>query len=219
MRSAHDGSNRYEVRMGRRTVAAIFCAALAPGCLLSAPASAQPQERSRQGLERGPRAEDLRETLTILMMVRMKNELNLSKEQYEQVLPKVEEMEKARQGAAENRRALRARLRALFSQENAPESTFSQVVEKFAAEDDAEQRREQSFFSDLRKILSPRQQAQFLVFRQRFRGWLQERMRQMREMRAGRAGRFGMRPGPGAVPGEGGAEDEEGEEAEPAPPK
>lgn len=173
----------------------IVLAPLACSLLLacSLPALAQGGGRPGGPGGRGPRAEDLRETLTILMMVRMKEELGLSKEQYEQILPRVEEMEKARQAGFESRRELGVRLRALLKQGSAEDSEFREIVEKISELDEAEHRREQAFDSGLRALLSPRQQGQLILFRQRFRGWLEERMREMRELRPRRQGR----PGPG----------------------
>ena len=165
------------------------------------------------GVGRGPgagriaREEDLRETLSILMMVRMKNELSLTKEQYEQILPKVEAREKDRQQTALARRDLRVRLRALLAQSSATDAEFSEIVQKVTALEETEKAGDQAFFNDIRRVLTPRQQAQFLVFRERFRQWLEERLRQMREMK-----RQGFGPGPqghgkNAAPPEGADDD------------
>ena len=177
--------------------------------LLPAAALAQglPAGGRGTGAGRGAREEDLRETLSILMMVRMKNELKLSKEQYEQILPKIEAREKDRQQTALARRDLRVRLRALLAQSSATDAEFSEIVQKVTALEEAEKAGEQAFINDIRKALTPRQQAQFLVFRERFRQWLEERLRQMREMK-----RQGVGQGPqgrhwSAAPPEGVDED------------
>lgn len=166
-----------------------------------------------------PRMDDLRETITILMMVRMKNELNLTKEQHEQILPRIEEFEKARAAAFQSRRDLDIRLKGLFMQSTPQDSEFLDIVDKLNALDEADHRREQAYSLEIRKLLNPRQQAQFLLFRQRFRGWLEERMREMREMRPQGPGR----PGFGAGRGRGFDPEALGDEtagpAAPAPPR
>ena len=182
--------------------------ALVLGLALAGSAWGQGSGPARSGEGPGPRAEDLRETLTVLMMVRMKSELNLTKEQYEQILPKIEDLEKARQAGFQSRRDLGIRLKSLFLQISTSEAEFSEIVDKLTALDEAEHRRDQAFFADLKKLLTPRQQGQFLLFRQRFRGWLEERMRQMREMRSMGPGR--LRPERGHEGGPGGDELDEG---------
>lgn len=160
-----------------------------------APALAAPLRGGRSG-------DDLRETITLLMMVRMKNELGLSTQQYEQVLPKVEGRERSRQANFRSRRERLGKLRAALAREGAKDAELSDAVEAILALDEADHRQDESFVSDMRKILSPRQQAQLLLFRQRFRQWVEGRMRDAQELRrrygrrslAGRGGTGGAAP-------------------------
>ena len=139
----------------------------------------------------GPPDEDLRETITLLMMVRMKNELELSKQQYEQILPKVDECERARASSFRERHMQTMRLRELLTGETARDSDLQEAVDRLIAQDEAERHQEEAFVAEVRKLLSPRQQAKFLLFRQRFRQWLEGRMRDARALRGGGP------PGPG----------------------
>jgi Spy/CpxP family protein refolding chaperone len=153
--------------------------------LLTPPSAAAPMREGRGG-------DDMRETITLLMMVRMKNELGLSQQQYEQVLPKVEERERSRQTNFRSRRERLAKLREVLAREGAKDSEFTEAVESILALDEADRRQDESFVADMRRILSPRQQAQLLIFRQRFRQWIEGRMRDAQELRH----RYG-RPGAG----------------------
>jgi Spy/CpxP family protein refolding chaperone len=148
------------------------------------------------------------------MMIRMKNELELSKTQYEQLLPKIEASERALVSALRSRREIDQRIRRLLAQSAPSESDLLQIVEKRIALEQAEHRREQALVEDVLGILTPRQQAQYVLFRQRFRAWLEQRLRDIREGLAGR-GRPGARAGQGRpgsaerdVDAEGAAEDE-----------
>jgi hypothetical protein len=132
------------------------------------------------------------------MMVRMKNELGLSPQQYEQVLPRVEERERSRQANFRARRERLDKLRATLGRTGAKDSEFSEAVDGILALDEADRRQDESFVSDMRKILSPRQQGQLLLFRQRFRQWIEGRMRDAQELRR----RYG-RPGVGGRGGTG----------------
>ena len=151
--------------------------------VLIAPGPARAQGLGPSGGGPSPRVEEFRETLTILMMTRMKSELNLTKDQSEVVFPKIEDLEKSRQESAQTHRHLAMSLKTLLLDPSAKDADFARIVDTLTALDEADRRRDQAFFTDVRKILSPRQQAQFLDFRQRFRGWLEERMRDMRGMK------------------------------------
>jgi len=181
-------SRRPRVRRGGALALAL---ALASGMLasLAPPAMAAPM--------RGARGDDFRETITLLMMVRMKNELGLSQQQYEQVLPKVEERERARQANFRGRRERLGALGALLAREGVKDSELNEAVEGILAIDETDRKQDESFMTDMRRILSPRQQGQFLVFRQRFRQWIEWRMRDAQALRR-RYGRPANRGGSGA---------------------
>jgi len=181
-------SRRARVRRGGALALAL---ALASGMLASlAPhAMAAPM--------RGARGDDFRETITLLMMVRMKNELGLSQQQYEQVLPKVEERERARQANFRGRRERLGALGALLAREGVKDSELNEAVEGILALDETDRKQDESFMTDMRRILSPRQQGQLLIFRQRFRQWIEWRMRDVQTLRR-RNGRPANRGGAGA---------------------
>ena len=171
--------------------AVLVCSALAR------PAAAGPVRAARS-------REDLRETMTLLMMVRMKNELGLSPQQYEQVLPKVERRERSRQSYYRARRERLQKLREALAREGAKDAEFSEAVDGIVALDEADRRQDSSLVADLRKILSPRQQAQLVLFRQRFRQWVEGRMLDAQELRRryGRYGATGRRGASGPPQGE-----------------
>ena len=181
--------------------AVLVLAVLVLACVLgptASPAGAAPM--------RGERSDDMRETITLLMLTRMKNELGLSQQQYEQVVPRVEERERSRQANFRSRRERLNKLREILAREGTKDSEFTEAVEGILALDEADRRLDESFVSDMRHILTPRQQGQLVIFRQRFRQWIEGRMRDAQEIRR----RFG-RPGPpvrggasaGGAPGEG----------------
>jgi len=177
-------------RLARRGAAVAVAAALACGAL-ARPAAAAPRWRAEGGRD------DMRETITLLMMVRMKNELGLTQQQYEQVLPRVEERERSRHANLRARREKVQKLRESLAREGAKDAEFTEGVEALLALDEADRKQDVSLVSDLRKVLTPRQQAQLVLFRQRFRQWMQGRMQDAQELRR-RYGRPGPRGGAGA---------------------
>ena len=202
MRSV-DAYPRRPVRAGL-----LFLAILVTAC--PAAVLAQPGGVGRGGFRRaGSRAEDLRETITLLMMVRMKSEVGLSEKQYEQILPLVEQREHARQDASRERRDLWGRLQALVARDAALDSEFQTVIDRLAALEDSERKHDDTLVQSSRKILTPRQQARFVLFRQRFRGWLEQRLRDARELR--RPGGRGPAAGPGS-PGSGDPDEDQGDD-------
>jgi len=138
----------------------------------------------------GPLDDDLRETITLLMMVRMKRELALSDRQYEQILPKVQEFEQTRAASFRERRSLDEQVRALLGREGVKDSEYTELVNRMASLDEADRKAEASHLAELRRVLTPRQQAQLIVFRLQFRQWIEGRMRGARQLR-------GQGPGPG----------------------
>ncbi len=138
----------------------------------------------------GPPDDDLRETITLLMMVRMKRELALSDKQYEQILPKVQEFEQTRAASFRERRSLDEQLRALLGREGVKDSEYTELVNRMASLDEADRKAEAAHLAELRRVLTPRQQAQLIVFRMQFRQWIESRMRDARQLR-------GQGPGPG----------------------
>jgi Spy/CpxP family protein refolding chaperone len=151
------------------------------------------------------------------MMVRMKDELGLSQQQYEQVLPKVEERERSRQATFRARRERMQKLRESLAREGTKDSELTDAVDGIVTLEDSERKQDAALLADLRKILSPRQQAQLLFFRQRFRQWVEGRMRDAQELRQryGRPGAEG-RGGAGGAPPSGGDGEAPGPES-PAP--
>lgn len=149
----------------------------------SATSDPNPAAKPRSRDTAQPAEEDLRETITLLMLARMKNELSLDKAQYEQIVPKVEEHERLRAETFRRRRALGEKIRAALDRPDTKPADLSELVDAMLASDEAERRQEKEFVEDARKILTPRQQAQFIVFRLRFRQWLDGRMREARMLR------------------------------------
>jgi len=181
---------RKKNRLVQGIVALGVAATLASGAL-ARPAAAAPRWGTAGGRD------DMRETITLLMMVRMKNELGLTQQQYEQVLPRVEERERSRRENLRARREKVQKLRESLAREGAKDAEFTESVEALLALDESDRKQEVSLVSDLRKILTPRQQAQLVLFRQRFRQWMEGRMRDAQELRQ-RYGRPGARGGAGA---------------------
>jgi Spy/CpxP family protein refolding chaperone len=150
---------------------------------------AQPQHPPGPGAPTPQEIEDLRETVHILMISRLKRELQLNDEQQQRIVPLIDELEQARGRYRQESRRRLEEIRRLLASGNAPERELGEQVRgttELRRGFEAERVRVES---EMTRILSPVQQARLLVFLQDFR-------RDMRARLEGARGRPG-RPRPG----------------------
>lgn len=169
-------------------LAALALAALAgpPGGILAAPQG--PGPGGPRGLP-AEEAEDLVETLEIYMIAKMKRALDLSPEQQERVIPLIEDLSASRRAFNHERRLVLMRLRPLVED---PQASDAEIRESLARMDRAEsefKEKERRSLEAIRSALTPRQEAKFILFRERFRREIQERLQRLRREMHGIGGR------------------------------
>ena len=176
---------------------------MAVGTLLAAVLFCAPADLQalQAGPERGPgprvrdqeRQKEIQETIEIYMITKMKRYLDLSDEQERTMIPLVEELNTSRREIREHRHLTMRELRSLIEDEAASEDE----IESLLADLDAIQRDfrqiETRAQEEIRETLTPRQQAQFLVFQERFHREMRHRMRRLERGE----GPGGERPRPG----------------------
>ncbi|MEE9219186.1 MAG: hypothetical protein V3U98_08975 [Acidobacteriota bacterium] len=143
---------------------------------------------------------DLRETIQLLMLSRLKRALDLSPEQEQQVLPLLDHLEQSRQQLRrQNRRATRELRRLLEA--DAPEERLEERLQQVRELRRGFEAERQRIEEEIARQLTPHQQARLLVFMQDFRRRLHERLSRHRDrlrqsMPPEGRRRYGRRPEP-----------------------
>jgi len=127
---------------------------------------------------RAPGDEDLRETIKVLMIVRMKQELRLSREQELELVPRVQKMFEVRQSFARQQRKALRRLRRHLMEEAVPAAKVRESVLRLDEIEKKQQSSELALRADIDRVLKPRQQARFRLFIPEFRRQMQRRIDQ-----------------------------------------
>ena len=166
----------------------VFRTSLIAIALLAAWNTARAEEPSRAG--------EMRAALEQVMIVRMKQVLDLTPKQEKLVVPRVERLLQARRDFAARRRAALAHLRSLMKDDAADAAEIADALRKVDLAEKRFSDRQRGLMEAIRKELSPRQQAGLYFFEQHFRKTMQRRLQQARgnEPR-GRRGNPHRRPG------------------------
>jgi len=156
---------------------------LAFTCLALAAQGAAPSEEEPRPQ---PDAASRRDTVRLFLVHRMRESLQLSDAQTLKVLDVLEALDKERQGHQDAMRSLQARLRAAVEDPATSESAFKDLV--------AETRKEQARFDTaarglderLLALMTPKQQAQYLILRRSLMDQIQQDQRQRPDKPSGR---------------------------------
>jgi Spy/CpxP family protein refolding chaperone len=131
-----------------------------------------------------------------VMMVKLKQVLQLTPEQEPRVMPKVQHMMDARRDYAMRHRGAVSHLRALLADETADDAAVEKGLRDLEKLDQSFREQEQGLRHDLSADLTPRQQARMYFFARHFRRSMQHRMQEAMERR--RAGLPPAAPAPEA---------------------
>jgi hypothetical protein len=151
---------------------------------IAAFAAAQPGPPPRPGEPPPGRPEggdDLRATVEIYMVHRMKEALDLDEKQSLQVLDLLQERRESMQAVHEGRRELMKTTHALLADEGATEGEFRKALREEEELRRQEMKVQDGFREGLARILSSRQQLQFQIFERRFEEGMRRRIEQMRQ--------------------------------------
>jgi Spy/CpxP family protein refolding chaperone len=184
------------------TTRRMAAAGLAAGCLLwpgVAPAAPQGPPPDRE-----ERREDVQETIEIYMVAKLKRFLQLTEAQERQVIPLIEELNSTRREANRKRRQAILRLRPMVeegAEEPADEAAIQRQVDELERLERDVRDTEGRVRQQIRAQLTPLQQARFIVFQERFRQEIQDRLRRMEQDEPGGPFPGGRRPPPGGPGG------------------
>jgi len=125
--------------------------------------------------------EEIQETVEIYMISKMKRFLRLTETQERKVIPLVEDLNSSRREFNRRRRLILMRIRPLLEDETASDEELLKQVEELHAMDTRQHQKEMQARDEIRSALTPRQQAQFIVFQERFRQEIQDRVRRLQQ--------------------------------------
>ncbi len=157
--------------------AAVLASVLAAHLCAAAPATARQAPPGPMEEER--RRDELQETIEIYMIAKMKRFLHLSDEQERRVIPIVEELNAQRRETAQRRRLAVLSLAPLIEDPRSDEREIARLLDDLDEADRRFRETELRARSGLREALTPRQQARFLIFHERFRNEMQDRLRRL----------------------------------------
>ena len=183
-----------EERKRGRGPAVAAVAALAALALIPSPLQASP--RPPAGAERpggDVDGEDLRETIEIYMLAKMKRELELTPEQEQAVVPLVQELSSARHRERSQRRLTLRKLGPLVEDPAASDAQIEAELASLREGEIAFRKAEQKALDGIREALTTKQEARFVLFMDRFMQDMQRRLQRMRRMN-------GEGPPPGGEP-------------------
>ncbi len=186
-------------RRPRRAPFATALAALALAALAGPPGGILAAQGPGPGGPRGlpaEEAEDLVETLEIYMIAKMKRTLDLSPEQQETVIPLIEDLSASRRAFNRERRLVLMRLRPLVEDPQASDAEIRESLARLRQAETAFEEKERRSLDAIRSALTPRQEAKFILFQERFRREIQERLQRLRQERHGMGGPGPDRPRP-----------------------
>jgi len=127
--------------------------------------------------------DDLVETVEIYMIAKMKRALDLSREQEEKIVPLVQELGEARRSMNRTRRLTMMKLRPLVEETKTPDAEYTKILDDLRTSEAAFRDTEEKAHKEIASVLSPRQQAQFLLFQEQFQREMQQRLNRIRGMR------------------------------------
>ncbi len=128
--------------------------------------------------ERAPK-----ELVETLRKVRLIEELKLSEEQSLKFFPKLNELREAKEKFEQDRRTVLDELRDLLHKEKIPQDQINAKIDKLFQIEEEFNKKENALKKELRKILSPEQQARLILFQLRFERELRDMIRGIRERR------------------------------------
>jgi len=189
---------RLPIRRTGGVVIGVFLALCAPSLSMAFQTSspsrengqAAPDGEGRVGPGPGgnPMREEIQETIEIYMVARMKRFLGLTDPQERVVIPLVEDLNASRRELNHKHRLTLMKLRPLVEEDAGADAEISRLVGELDDLDRKFRDKELASREKIRAALTPRQQGLFVIFMERFRQEMEDRLRRLQQ---------GDAPGPG----------------------
>ncbi len=145
--------------------------------------------QDREELRKMRHEKELRETIKVYMYFKMKSALDLTDEQEAEIIPKVEEMEMEKHRFMGEKRNFLKELEEVIQDEKTSDQFISNELALFREMEKSHRESQKNTLMEIESLLSPRQQAKFLLFMADFRNDIKrkidhvKRMHEQEEMR------------------------------------
>lgn len=143
-------------------------------------ALSQPQDREEFHKMRQER--ELRDTIKVYMYYKMKTALDLTDEQEKELIPLVEDMELERHRFMEEKRTFLKSLEEMLEDRKTSDQAILKEVDYLKVIEEKHRNNIQQKLSEVRALLSPRQQGKFLLFMEAFREEIRHKIDRVRMM-------------------------------------
>ncbi len=128
-----------------------------------------------------------------LMISRMKQRLDLTSDQTAKIMDIMDKKQESRKALMEEGRKLREELKALLDNPETSDRDYLNIVAKFEDHRNKMEKTEKNSMKDIKSVLNPKQQAQAIIFMQRFQKRMKQRLHQRQGEGLGKgAGRNNM---------------------------
>lgn len=158
--------------------------ALTVALLASAtPAVAAPRAQQDRQPRSGAVDRELAETLERVLILRLKKTLELTTQQEETVVPLMRDLTRQRRERAQERTEARRTLTALARDTAADDDLLRDRLDRHYADQATALKNEAALLEQIRAELTPRQEVRLLLFEERFRAEIRERLQDVRRQR------------------------------------
>lgn len=154
-----------------------------------------PEERERFREERREHMDEMRETVHLWRLHQMRETLELTDEQFLKVMKIEEARTKREREIGDHFEGTLPKLREAL-ETNASDKEIQMLLDTLARARDERRRAEDAYETDMRGVLSPRQQAKFLIFQRQFERRVREIIMERRMEHAGAPGEAPHSPRP-----------------------
>jgi hypothetical protein len=140
----------------------------------------QPQDREEFHKMRQER--ELRDTIKVYMYYKMKTALDLTDEQEKELIPKVEDMELERHRFMDEKRTFLEGLKEMLEDAKTSDEAILKEVDYLKAIEEKHRNNIHEKLTEVRALLSARQQGKFLLFMEAFREEIKRKIDRVRQM-------------------------------------
>ena len=194
------------IRPGHR-IFPLFLALALPGAAIASPRSGDAPRASGLGDPTVPPpppgdgsggdpqgGSEMRKSLALFFVHRARVEIGLADDQVLKLLPLVEKVEESRRASVERRSEFAQQLRRLADNPAAREDEVMPLIRLIDKEEERARLEQDRIREEMLALFTPQQRAKFVLFAHRFRGTLEQKLRDFHRGERG--------SGPGGFPGE-----------------
>ncbi len=140
------------------------------------------QPKDREEFRKMRHERELRDTIKVYMYYKMKTALALTEEQEKDLIPKVEDMELERQRFMDEKRIFLKGLEEMLKDTKTSDQAILKEVDYLKEIEEKHRDNMHQKLTEVRALLSPRQQGEFLLFMEAFREEIKRKIDHVRQI-------------------------------------